>query len=119
MLHREQSGLLQANRSALQGTACTAQAEQSTAGPGHTCSLKRLLLLSMATLTAVTLVMKESMGSTVSLVTAMMKASQLAFTCFSNSFLLSTCTRDTTASLWRASLLLNAQTNATTTQQHA
>lgn len=58
----------------------------------HTCSLRRLLLASdVATLTAVTFVMKDSIGSTVSLVTAMMKASQLAFTCFSNSFLLSTC----------------------------
>ena len=58
-----------------------------------TCSLRRLPLLSVvATFTAVTLVMKDSIGSTVSLVTAMMNASQLAFTCFSSSFLLSTYT---------------------------
>ena len=43
-----------------------------------------------ATLTAVTLVMNESMGSTASLVTAMMKASQVARSSFSSSFLLST-----------------------------
>ena len=44
-----------------------------------------------ATRTAVTLVMKDSMGSTVSLVTAMMNASHVAFSSFSSSFLLSTC----------------------------
>ena len=44
-----------------------------------------------ATLTAVTLVMNESMGSTASFVTAMMNASQVARSSFSSSFLLSTC----------------------------
>ena len=43
-----------------------------------------------ATLTAVTLVMKDSMSSTVSLVAAMMKASHPAFSAPSSSFLLST-----------------------------
>lgn len=41
--------------------------------------------------TAVTLVMKLSMGSTVTLVTRMMNTSQVAFSSFSSSFLLSTC----------------------------
>lgn len=38
-----------------------------------------------------TLVMKESIGSTVSLVTLMMNASHVALSSFSSSFLLSTC----------------------------
>ena len=60
---------------------------------GHqecTCSLRRLPgLREEATRTAVTLVMKDSMGSTVSFVTAMMKTSQVALSSFSSSFLLS------------------------------
>ena len=38
-----------------------------------------------------TFVMNPSMGSTATLVRAMMTASQTAFSCFSSSFLLSTC----------------------------
>ncbi len=56
-----------------------------------TCSRRRLPeLREEATRTAVTLVMKDSIGSTVSLVTAMMNTSQVAFSSFSRSFLLST-----------------------------
>ena len=62
---------------------------------GHqecTCSLRRLPgLREEATRTAVTLVMKDSMGSTVSFVTAMMNTSQVALSSFSSSFLLSIC----------------------------
>ena len=63
---------------------------------GRACSrsgrLAAALCADAATRTAVTLVMKDSMGSTVSLVTAMMNASHVAFSSFSSSFLLSTCT---------------------------
>ena len=45
--------------------------------------------LVLATLVAVTLVMNDSMGSTVNLVTPMMYDSQLVFNLFSSSFLLS------------------------------
>lgn len=57
-------------------------------GGGDTCW--RRGLEEEATLTAVTLVMKESMSSTVSLVAAMMNASHPAFSAPSSSFLLST-----------------------------
>lgn len=46
-----------------------------------------------ATRTAVTFVMKDSIGSTVSLVTAIMNTSQVALSSFSSSFLLSICKR--------------------------
>ena len=59
-------------------------------GKGKTCSLRRLPgLRDEAKRTAVTLVMKDSIGSTVSLVTAMMNTSHVAFSSFSSSFLLS------------------------------
>mmetsp|Transcript_26484 Transcript_26484/g.67338 ORF Transcript_26484/g.67338 Transcript_26484/m.67338 type:complete len:214 (+) Transcript_26484:465-1106(+) len=63
------------------------------AGTANACSRSGLAVAALAcaaTRTAVTLVMNDSMGSTATLVTAMMNASHTPLSAFSSSFLLST-----------------------------
>jgi hypothetical protein len=79
---RVAQGLTQSARRQAPARACS-RSGRPAAAPGA----------DAATRTAVTLVMNDSIGSTASLVAAMMNASHVALSSFSSSFLLSTCAR--------------------------